>query len=134
MSERPELSEKNPYWIPRHRYYELKHFCMQYTTWKKLYNSLNAYPKVRYFEVSDGLPDPTAALVERRERYFRCVKIVEDAAEETDPVIGKDILRGVISGCSYDVLCAREPIPCCKDIYYELYRKFFWILDKKRDA
>lgn len=22
---RPELSEKNPYWIERHRYYELKH-------------------------------------------------------------------------------------------------------------
>ena len=26
---RPELSEKNPYWIERHRYYELKHFCLQ---------------------------------------------------------------------------------------------------------
>ena len=22
---RPELSEKNPYWIEKHRYYELKH-------------------------------------------------------------------------------------------------------------
>lgn len=22
---RPELSEKNPYWIGKHRYYELKH-------------------------------------------------------------------------------------------------------------
>lgn len=28
---RPELSEKNPYWIERHRYYELKHFCLQYS-------------------------------------------------------------------------------------------------------
>ena len=27
---RPELSEKNLYWIDRHRYYELKHFCLQY--------------------------------------------------------------------------------------------------------
>lgn len=25
---RPELSEKNPYWIGKHRYYELKHFCI----------------------------------------------------------------------------------------------------------
>lgn len=31
---RPELSEKNPYWIERHRYYELKHFCLQYPIWK----------------------------------------------------------------------------------------------------
>ena len=27
---RAELSEKNPYWIEKHRYYELKHFCLQY--------------------------------------------------------------------------------------------------------
>lgn len=27
---RPELSQKNPYWIGKHRYYELKHFCLQY--------------------------------------------------------------------------------------------------------
>lgn len=132
MNERPELSKKNPYWIPRHRYYELKHFCMQYTTWKKMYNSLNVYPKIRYLEVSTGLDDPTAKLVECRERYFRWIKMIDDAAYETDPVIGKDILRGVISGCSYDVLCIRKPVPCCKDIYYELYRRFFWILDKKR--
>lgn len=24
---RAELSEKNPYWIEKHRYYELKHFA-----------------------------------------------------------------------------------------------------------
>lgn len=27
---RPETSKKNKYWIPRHRYHELKHFCLQY--------------------------------------------------------------------------------------------------------
>ena len=31
---RPELSKKNQYWIDRHRYYELKHFCLQYKNWK----------------------------------------------------------------------------------------------------
>lgn len=29
---RPEVSQKNPYWIGKHRYYELKHFCLQYPT------------------------------------------------------------------------------------------------------
>lgn len=38
---RPELSEKNPYWIERHRYYELKHFCLQYPIWKKAYAALD---------------------------------------------------------------------------------------------
>ena len=134
MSERPELSNKNPYWIPKERYYELKHFCLQYVTWKKMLSAMNAYPRIRYLEVPDGLTDPVVQLVEHRERYFRLVQMIEDSANETDPVLGKDILRGVISGCSYEVLNANRTIPCCKDIYYELYRKFFWILDKKRDA
>ena len=34
---RPEISKKNLYWIPKHRYYELKHFCLQYPEWKKNY-------------------------------------------------------------------------------------------------
>lgn len=31
---RADISRKNPYWLERHRYYELKHFCLQYA---KLY-------------------------------------------------------------------------------------------------
>lgn len=38
---RPEISKKNRYWIDKHRYYELKHFCLQYPTWKKAYLSLD---------------------------------------------------------------------------------------------
>ena len=38
---RPELSEKNPYWIEKHRYYELKHFCLQYPIWRKAYSVLD---------------------------------------------------------------------------------------------
>lgn len=37
---RPELSKKNRNWIEKHRYYELKHFCMQYNIWKQTYVSL----------------------------------------------------------------------------------------------
>lgn len=37
----PELSEKNPYWIERHRYYELKHFCLQHPLWKKEYDMID---------------------------------------------------------------------------------------------
>lgn len=40
---RPELSETNRYWIEKHRYYELKHFCLQYPLWRHAYNSLIDY-------------------------------------------------------------------------------------------
>ncbi len=34
---RSELSPKNKYYIDKHRYYELKHFCLQYPEWKQTY-------------------------------------------------------------------------------------------------
>lgn len=34
---RAEISEKNKYWIDKHRHYELKHFCLQYPEWKRAY-------------------------------------------------------------------------------------------------
>lgn len=34
---RPELAENNKYWISKHRYYELKHYCLQYPLWKSAY-------------------------------------------------------------------------------------------------
>lgn len=37
---RSEISKKNKYFIDKHRYYELKHFCLQYKYWKKMYNNL----------------------------------------------------------------------------------------------
>ena len=47
-------------------------------------------------------------------------------------VLAHILLKGVTEGLAYDVLKLKYPIPCCKGDYYELYRKFFWILDKKR--
>ena len=118
---RPELSEKNPYWIERHRYYELKHFCLQYPIWKKAYAAL------------DGLSDPTARCAEARSHYLERMKTVEQAAIATDAELSTYILKGVTEGWSYDILKARLNIPCCKDVYYNLYRRFFWLLNKARD-
>ena len=46
---RPEVSVKNKYWISRHRYYELKHFCLQYGEWKQAYNSCTVMSWLRSY-------------------------------------------------------------------------------------
>ena len=33
--QRAEVSEKNLFWIEKHRYLELRQFCLQYPTWQK---------------------------------------------------------------------------------------------------
>ena len=133
---RPELSEKNPYWIEKHRYYELKHFCLQYPIWKKAYLALNGLSKrptdLVLFSSQQHLGDPTAKCAEARIFYSDRMELVKLVAEETDAVLGSYILQAVTNGISYDCLKARLDIPCCKDVYYDLYRRFFWLLNKKR--
>lgn len=132
---RPELAEKSQHWIPRHRYYELKHFCLQYPVWKKAYESLSSLSS-RPCDLAavrkSGISDPTAKCAESMAFYSARMDMVKAAARETDGVIGEHILHGVTENLTYDIIEARYGVPCCRAEYYRLYRKFFWILDKKR--
>lgn len=131
---RSELSMKNPYWIHRHRYYELKHFCLQYPEWRNLYANVEIYArrKLDPYVATSNISDPTEFAAEARLYFSERIDMVEKAALDTDPVIGKYILRAVTEGLSYETLNAQNEIPCCKDVYYELYRKFFWLLSASR--
>lgn len=133
---RPELSEKNPYWLEKHRYYELKHFCLQYPIWRKAYSSLDGlgtHPvDLARFVATNTLSDPTASCAITKAFYSERLDMVKGVADETDPTLADYILKAVTEGWSYDVLKARLGIPCCKDVYYDLYRRFFWLLSKER--
>jgi hypothetical protein len=133
---RPEVSKSNPYWIERHRYYELKHFCMQYPFWKYLHDSLASKISTPSLNKPIGeattLSDPVTFSLDELSRLSDKIKMLERIAKETDPVLGKFVLRGVTEGISYDILRMKTCVPCCKDVYYDLYRRFFWLLDKER--
>lgn len=131
---RPELSDKNKYWIEKHRYYELKHFCLQYPIWKKAYLALDGFGR-RPTELaifSNTNSDPTFNCMEARKFYFDRMKMLEKTAIATDSELHTYILKGVTEGVSYDYLKVRLDIPCCRDTYYDLYRRFFWLLSKER--
>lgn len=133
---RPELSKRNQYWIERHRFYELKHFCLQYPLWKKSYHNLdgfNLHPHdIPQSPNEQHISDPTERCVEAREFYRNRIDLLERIAALTDKSFGRYILKAVTEGLSYEHLNARYTVPCCKDTYYELYRRFFWLLDKER--
>lgn len=132
---RADISKANPYHIDKHRYYELKHFCLQYPTWKKRLDSLSylASKPTDIPSVDGGkYSDITADLVEIRDLYSTRVELVELAASITDKFLGDYILDAVTNGLSYEKLNARRQIPCNKTTYYKLYRKFFFILNDIR--
>ena len=133
---RPALSEQNKYWIEKHRYYELKHFCLQYPRWKKAYVSLDGLSKrpmdLAMFAATNSHSDPTARCAMAKAFYSERMEMVESTAWQTDPELSSYILKGVTEGISYSHLKARLNIPCCKDNYYDRYRRFFWLLNKER--
>lgn len=133
---RPELSKDHKYWIPKHRYYELKYFCLQYPLWKKAYDILDglrgqAYEIVRTSR-SNTIDDVTAICAEERLIYSDRMKIIEQASIDSDPYLASYILKAVTEGRSYIYMKEVLDMPCGKDMYYDRYRRFFWILDKKR--
>lgn len=133
---RAELSKNNKYYIDKHRYYELKHFCLQYPMWKKAYNSLavsySSPSEIKIGRDSD-ISDPTGRDGFLRAYYKEKIELIEKTAAETDLYLKDYILKAVTEGLSYPYLQTKLQIPCSRDMYYDRYRKFFWLLNDSRD-
>ena len=65
--------------------------------------------------------------------YFFESELYNNDEYEDEPELAQYIVRGVTEGLSYDLIKVKMDIPCCKDVYYSAYRRFFWILNKERD-
>ena len=98
---RAQISQKNKYYIDKHRHYELKHFCLQYPSWRKTY-------------------------------CIDKIQMLEQAAKDADHYLWEYILKAVTEGLSYTYLRTKLDMPCGRDMYYDRYRRFFWLLNKAR--
>lgn len=129
---RPEISKKNKYYISKHRYYELKHFCLQYYEWKELLGSMG------YSSCSEISRDGSIQWSDKTYKsyiffsgYMEKIKLVETCAMDASSELGAYILKAVTEDLSYTQLRMRYNIPCGRDSYYELYRRFYYILSHK---
>jgi hypothetical protein len=121
---RPVLSKRNKYYISKHRYYELKHFCLQYPEWKEEYANL-AMSIGADSAVLDGMPkgndklDRTGENAVKLARIKENIRMVEDCARAADPVLAKWILKAVTDDKSFTYLKTVMNIPCERDMYYD---------------
>lgn len=133
--QRPELSKKNPYWIPKEKYYELLYFSRQYNTMRQEKRDLlRTYPSIgtsEYVMTSD-ISDPVIKAAVRAEELSAKMKLIEDTVMEAGPDIYKWLLIGVTTDYSYNYLAKKMNMPAGKDLYYDRYRKYFYYLSKKR--
>lgn len=133
---RAELSKKNKYWISKHRHYELKHFCLQYPEWKRTC-ALRTGKSTCLATVTTSLKNHNFLYspISNNSSLLNCtelIELIEQTAIEADQYLYEYILKGVTEGRSYTYLKAVMGIPCGRDMYYDRYRKFFWLLSNAR--
>ena len=134
---RPELSTSNKYWINKHRYYELKHFCLQYPVWKNVYAAFDdtgiPLSMIEKVPTSNMPGDPTGRRAVMKAYYKEKIDLIERVSFEADRYLHDYILKAVTEELSYTYLRSKLDIPCGREMYYDRYRRFFWLLDRARD-
>lgn len=133
---RAKISKKNKYWISKHRYYEIVHFCLQYKEWKDEYTALSNQG-IRAVEY-DGMPhgtevgQPTESMAVRLAQLRDKIDVVEKTVMDTEPELAIYLLNAVTNeGVTYNYLRQIMGIPCGKNVYYEARRKFYWLMSQK---
>lgn len=116
----------------------MKHFCLQYKEWKKAYelcnDSIIFTTSVNDAPGGGNLPsDLTAKYAMKKACYSERIGVIEKAAKEADEFLYPYLLKAVTEGLSFTHLKSKLEIPCGKDMYYDRYRKFFWLLSEARN-
>lgn len=129
---RSEISRSKLYHLPKHRQLELVHFCLQYPMWQQMLSAIDGYSSgsaVHKVPEKDGYAGSLVEdAAEERARLSDKMAMVEASAKAAADDLAGYLLRGVTEGIGYDAL----GVPCCKEVYYRMYRHFFWLLDKVR--
>lgn len=129
-----EISKKNPYWIPRHRYLELKKWCMQYHDWEEEYNAcVYLTSKIPRGEKSSNVSDPSSKMAIHMAELKKKMNLIADICKEVAPNYPITLLIALTRNRSYDDVVIYNPALPSRAEWYKTRRKFFYILSQKRD-
>lgn len=122
------------YLISTDKYIELFAFCRQYSEYK---SALDECYGLSASVISDmprtgSHTSKVESTAERAERYRRKIDLIENTVKsvcEADKGLYPYLLKCVTEGISWEY---NTGVPCGRSTYYELRRKFFYELSKKR--
>ena len=131
---RNDISKSNPYYLSKHEYLMVRHFALQYNDWKKSRKEIEGRIGQGFIvgNITNGsTTSPVEKAQEDAEKYIFRINLVEQAAKIAGEDIWEIVLIGVTTECNYEYLRLIKNIPCCKDVYYKMYRKFYWVLSQE---
>lgn len=122
------------YYVPEQVYLTVVHFCRQYPLWKAELeinpNTQKAIDYSRDVVQTSNQFDQTSEIAMDRKMIEDKKELVEKTAHEVAGVLAKWLLLGVGHGLTYYQLVDKG-IPCGKDMYYDIRRKFYFVLSKR---
>ena len=126
---RHDMTKKGKYYIPKNRQYELIYFCLQYPEWKKYLKDYELRKGTREFD------DPTGEEAVKRCLCYEKVKLIEKIAHLAGGDIFETyILKAVTEDLSYNNLRTFYNMPISRDLYYEMWHKFFYFLSQEKHS
>ena len=127
-----ELSQKSRYHLSKHRYLELRHHRLQYQEWKERLADITDISAIDPERLgSNQISNETERIALEKSMLRSKITYVEKIAMETDTSLWVYILKGVTEeGVTYTYLRNMMDIPCSKNMYYDRYRRFFWLMDR----
>lgn len=130
---RPVISQSNPSYISKHRYYELKHFCLQYPEWIKrqlyLRNQIHSSSTIQIIPGDKNYADHISNIVDELNTISKNIELVISCCDRTDPQIASYIFEAVTTGKTYSYFYSVKSIPCSRSYFYKKYRLFFQFLN-----
>ena len=104
---RAEISENNKYYISKEKYYELRHFCLQYKEWKKEAKQIKYKTTKNPMEQRNPTNGDSRPVEEEAARLYEIeekMRLVEDTANEADEFLGSYIFLVVTGVASFDFI------------------------------
>lgn len=134
MKVRPVVSKKNNYHISKHRFYELKHYCLQYDEWIDELRELDGGFRSTSIIIIDNtsVDDPVFDHVNRKTELEERVETIHRCAKKADRELWTYIVNAVTKDLSFKELKMLYKIPSDKNQYYKSYRRFFSILSQEK--
>lgn len=81
---------------------------------------------------NNKLVDPTGELALKRMWYVERINLVDKTCYIAGEDIYKYLHKSITEGVGFNYLKSFMEIPCGKDLYYDRYHKFFYILAQSR--
>lgn len=113
---------KTEYALSKHRFYELKHFCLQFPEWEQLYKQSDGWFKM----IGSNESDTTSRDGIRRADLAWKMTLIREVCHDVCEQYECDIFKYVILGIP--PVLSKEQID-----FWHYYRKFFWELSRRRE-